>query len=142
MKLLLPCRPPPEEPTILLHLLLLLFSALSPCGTRRLRWPDSSAWLMAGSDLLLPGLRASPSPPARGLAPACPGLLQPGERGAGKRVSAGAGPPVPAPPERKISCLGFPQSHQPGGHPGASGRAQVEAGACQRPGARGIRGSG
>lgn len=72
-------------------------------------------------------------------APACSSLGTGGWKTRLCRGSAACSCPASTP---EISWLGFPQSHQPVGHPGASRRPQVEVRGCQRPRARGSRGSG
>lgn len=99
LRLPLPCPLQPEGPSFLLCFLALLFHPVIPTFEAR-GCTDRTPLVqrMTGSDLLLPGLSATPFPPACGLAPARPGLLQPGEQGTGKRVCAGAALPVPIPP--------------------------------------------
>lgn len=129
LKLLLPCPPPLEEPRILLHLLMLLFSAV---------WDAQVALaglLGTADDWLRP---ASARAPCRSFS-SCPRarscLPQPAPAwgtGGWKTCLCRGSAACSCPSRRQeISCLGFPQSHQAGGRPGASGMPQVEAGGCQ-----------
>lgn len=134
LKLLLPCPPPPEEPTILLHLLMLLFSAVISVWDAQVVL--AGPLRMAGDWLRPASARArrrsfSSCPRARSCLPRpAPAWGTGGWKTCLCRGRAACSCPTST---QEISRLGFPQSHRPGGRPGASGRTQVEAGAGQRP---------
>lgn len=128
LKLLLSCPPPPQGPLFLLCFLVRLFRPVAPMSRAQVALPVlpwCRGWLALtcfcqGSVPLLLLLPAGLLLPAL----ACPSL---GSRGL-ENVSA-PGQSISSCPTRtqEVNQVGFLQ--QP--HQGASGRLQVEAGACQ-----------
>lgn len=125
LKLLLSCPPPPQGPLFLLCFLVLLFRPVAPISRAQVALPWCRGWLALtcfcrGSVPLLLLLPAGLFLPAL----ACPSL---GSRGL-ENVSAPRQSISSCPTRtQEVNQVGFLQ--QPHHH--ASGRLQVEAGACQ-----------